>query len=240
MRTKTRDVYQSTLLSGITQVVHGYSTRVFGDGRLPENVEAISRRLTLGKRPMVRGQQTHGNEIAVADISSPHTVSDVDGLVTRDTGIVLEVHVADCVPVLLTDPEAGIVSAVHAGWKGTLSHIVRNAVTSMVDAGAMPRNIYASIGPHIGGCCYTVPDSRAAGFLSVFGDDARIAVKYTDEWHLDIGFANRLELLEAGVPADHIDAPVLCTSCQVDTFFSFRKDSKETFGEIIGVIGLTS
>ena len=239
MLISTNDVYQSTLLSGIPGLVHGYSTRSSGDAREAGNARAIVRRLTDKDMPLVRGQQIHGNAIAVVDASSPRSISGVDGLVSQSADILLEVHVADCVPVLLVDPEARIVSVVHAGWKGTVSHITRNALNRMIELGATPSRIRASIGPHIGRCCYTVPEDRAAEFLAAFGSDSNITVKEGNTWRLDLGSANRSELLQAGVTPDHIDSPVVCTSCQVDTFYSYRKDSSETFGEIIGVIGFT-
>jgi copper oxidase (laccase) domain-containing protein len=58
------------------------------------------------------------------------------------------------------------------------------------------------------------------------------------QWHLDIGYANYQLLLDSGIQKDHIDAPVMCTSCQVDTFNSFRKDPKSEFGVQLGVIAL--
>lgn len=235
----TNDVYQSTLLSSVPGLVHGYSTRSSGDARDAVNARAIVRRVTGTDKPLVRAQQIHGNGIAVVDASSPLSIAGVDGLVSQSADILLEVHVADCVPVLLVDPEARIVSVVHAGWKGTLSHITRNALNRMIELGAVLSRIRASIGPHIGRCCYTVPEDRATQFFAAFGSDPNIIAKDNDTWHLDVGSANRSELLQVGVTPDHIDSPVVCTSCQVDIFYSYRKDSSETFGEIIGVIGFT-
>ena len=108
----------------------------------------------------------------------------------------------------------------------------------MKKAGADEKNIFVSIGPHIGMCCYNVLPDRAEAFEKSFGTDEKIAAKIQGEWHLDIGYANLELLRKAGVPAKHIDAPVFCTSCQVDRFNSFRKDPKERFGVQLGVIAL--
>lgn len=234
------DVYQSSLLSGISGLFHGYSTRALGDARVEENAQTILRRLTDSHRTLVRAQQIHGNEVSFVDDATSHTVAGVDGLVTRNSDIALEVHVADCAPVLLIDPQARVICAVHAGWKGTLSHIVGNAITRMTEQGASSDHIYASVGPHIGGCCYTVPKERADRFLSEFGRDTPVVFKEADGWHLDIGLSNRMELLHSGIAPDHMDTPVVCTSCQVDTFYSYRKETKQTFGEMIGVIGFAA
>jgi len=231
--------YQSTLLSGLTGVVHGFSPRSLGDARIQANTEAFVRRVTGADTRVIGVRQVHGADVVMADAYSPRTIPGADGVITMLPNTVAEVHVADCVPLLLVDPIAKVAAAVHAGWRGTLSGIAGVAVGKMIDAGAASTHIYAAIGPHIGRCCYTVGQDRAEMFLAAFGADERNAMEASDGWRLDLGFINRQELIKAGIPPDHIDAPVTCTSCQVDKFFSYRKDTKETFGEIIGIIGYT-
>lgn len=231
--------YQSTLLSGLAGVVHGFSPRSLGDARIPAHTAEFVRRVTGNDTRVIGVRQIHGADVVVADASSPRTMPGADGVVTTLPHTVVEVHVADCVPLLLVDPIAKVSAAVHAGWRGTLSGIAGNAVRKMIGAGANGAQIYAVIGPHIGRCCYTVGQDRAEMFLTAFGDDQRNAVEASDGWRLDLGFINRTQLVSAGIPADHIDAPLMCTSCQIDKFFSYRKDTKETFGEIIGIIGCT-
>lgn len=231
------DIVSSSLLSELKGVVHGYSTKAFGDARNPEQAEAFIQSVTGRKTPYVKARQVHGANIVEVTNDSSLLIEDADGLVTAQKNLLLEVHVADCVPILFVDPEAHICAAVHAGWKGTRSHIVKNAVEQMVLLGADVTHIYASIGPHIGGCCYTVPVDRIAEFESAFGNDPRMCFESEGQWHLDLGYANRKELLNIGLLPDHIDAPIICTSCKSDIFFSYRKSTKETFGEIIGVIG---
>ena len=235
----TNGVGTSKLLSGLPDILHGFSDRTLGDGRIPANTDTFIARVMGEARPVVRGAQVHAASVAVVDASSPRTVPGVDAVVTSDPAIMLEVHVADCVPVLLADPQAKVIAAVHAGWKGTLAHVVTNTIDRMREKGATTENMYAAIGPHIGRCCYAIGSDRAEMFRNTFGNDPRIVSGSGDSWYLDIGFINRQQLLASGVLDTHIDAPVLCTACQVDRFFSFRKDTKETFGEIIGVIGLT-
>lgn len=232
-------VYQSMLFSGLPGVVHGFSSRSLGDARVPENEAEVVRRITGTDTRVIGARQVHGADVAIADSRSPRVIPDVDGVVTILPDTVVEVRVADCVPILLVDPIAKVAAAVHAGWRGTLAHIARHAVEKMIRAGATGENIYAAIGPHIGRCCYTVDVDRAEMFLTAFGADTQNAFLAPDGWRLDLGFINRTELIGAGVPAHHIDAPIMCTSCQVDTFFSYRKDTKDTFGEIIGIIGCT-
>jgi len=239
MMTQKNGIRYSSLLT-LPGVVHGYSTRALGDARIKTNTDTIVRNLTDRALPLLHAAQVHGNAVSIVDSATTGIVPLADGLVSSTDNILLEVHVADCVPMLFFDPVARVVAAVHAGWKGTLAHIATNTVARMTESGATPSNILVSIGPHIGLCCYTVPEDRAQQFLAAFHATPPVAGKENGEWHLDIGQANRFELLDAGIVPVHIDAPIVCTSCQIDAFYSFRKDSRETFGEIIGVIGLVS
>lgn len=210
---------QSTLLNKFTGVVHGYSSRSFGDMRNVQARTVFLKSLAIPADALLLCKQVHGTEIGAIG----------DGLVTRKKGEAIGVIVADCVPLLLADPKKKIVAVAHAGWRGTLGNIAKEAVLAM-DSDA--KDIFVSIGPHIGACCYTVPRARANSFSGkcTYFDGA--------DWHLDLGQANRMQLMEVGILREHIDAPVVCTSCQSDIFYSYRKDSKESFGEILAVISL--
>ncbi|MEK9143050.1 MAG: peptidoglycan editing factor PgeF [Patescibacteria group bacterium] len=215
--------FQSTLLSQLDGVIHGFSSRKAGDMRYEAgNRKRFTSALGLSASP-VFARQTHSNAVPG------------DGLVSNTFPVA--VISADCVPVLLVDPESKVYAAVHAGWKGTLGGIVGNAVGEMVLMGAEARRIYAFIGPHIGACCYSVPEERVKVFTEAFGRDEKMAFTVKGEWHMDIGWVNFRQLLEEGISQDHIDAPPTCTSCQNNEFFSYRKDTKETYGEIMAVIG---
>jgi YfiH family protein len=187
-------------------------------------------------------QQVHGSAVycvKAKDFGS--TIANNDGLVYKNHGgknaMILGVHTADCVPILAIDSKVNIIGTAHAGWKGTLGTIARELIIAMKKLGADVNNIYVSIGPHIGMCCYNIMDDRARVFQKQFGINEKITGRIQGEWHLDIGYANYQTLLESGVAGDHIDASVTCTSCQVKEFYSYRKDTKETFGEQIGFIG---
>ncbi|MBI4064954.1 peptidoglycan editing factor PgeF [Candidatus Gottesmanbacteria bacterium] len=180
-------------------------------------------------------QQMHGANVAIAtDKSSSYTTS-VDGLVTN-VPVALGVVTADCVPMLCVDPKTHVVAAVHAGWKGTIGKIAAAAVAQMKYLSAKPEDILVAIGPHIGMCCYDIPDDRAGSFAKELLFSHRVCHRFEDGWHLDIGFANYLQLIACGVLPEHIDAPITCTSCQNDKFFSYRKDTQETYGEMLAAI----
>ncbi len=238
MLTSIHGIYQSSLLTNRKGIFHGFSTRTYGDARVPQNASKILEVLEVPSITLASAQQVHGGKVARVGQSPLRVTPGVDALVTTAKGLALEVHVADCVPVIMVDPIAHVVAAIHAGWKGTRDGIVGAAVKEMEAYGAHVKRIVAVIGPHIGMCCYSVDEERAKLFQDIFHRDPNISSYWGDSWHIDLGYGNRKQLVDAGISADHIDSRVVCTSCQVDSFFSYRKDTKETFGEIIGVIGM--
>lgn len=231
-------IYTSALLSQL-KVVHGYSTRSFGDLRWNKNRQKFLTTLGVAYGNLVMGEQVHGIRIAHVDENEKgKIIPEVDGLISKNSGILLGVTFADCVPLLAVDPKAGVIGTAHAGWKGTLAGIARECIDHMKNAGSNVTDIRISIGPHIGMCCYNVYEDRARAFQKQFGINEKITSKVGSDWHLDIGMANYMALLDAGIPQTQIDVSEVCTACHVDSFNSFRRDTKESFGVQLGVIAL--
>lgn len=149
-----------------------------------------------------------------------------DALITNEPHVTLGIVTADCVPVLLYDPVAGVIAAIHAGWKGTASNITQKTLQKMVDTwGCNPQNIHAFIAPAIGVCCYEV------------GDDTALQCGCAGASHLDLKKINYDQLLSMNVSQDNITLSPLCTSCHNDDYFSYRADQGQT-GRIMAVISL--
>ncbi|MEV7423719.1 peptidoglycan editing factor PgeF [Streptomyces sp. NPDC091212] len=122
------------------------------------NRELAAKSLDLDPARVVWMNQVHGREVAVAE--GPWTGEDipaVDAVVTVRRGLALAVLTADCVPLLLADPAAGVVAAAHAGRPGLVAGIVPAAVEAMITLGARPERITALSGPAVCGRCYEVP-----------------------------------------------------------------------------------
>jgi YfiH family protein len=109
--------------------------------------------------PVRFGRQVHGTTALVLGPGSDRDAdtTEADALVTAERGVPVGVLVADCVPVLLADAEAGVVAAVHAGRRGLLAGVLARALDAMARLGARPARTRAAIGPAAGGCCYEVP-----------------------------------------------------------------------------------
>ena len=159
-----------------------------------------------------------------------------DGLISSEPGQVLAIGTADCYPVLLEDAGAGIVAAVHAGWRGTLGKIAALAVDKMLERGAKLERIQVAIGPGISGQNYEVSLELAQQFLES-GFPASVAVRSSgsQKAHLDLLEANKFVLREAGILEANLWASRRC-SLEPD-FFSYRRDGGKT-GRMWAVIGL--
>ena len=140
-----------------------YDSFNLGDhvGDAPEAVAAnrdrVARELSVPGDRLVWMAQVHGRGVTVVDGPWERPVPETDALVTTTPGLVLCVLVADCVPVLLTDPVAGVVAAVHAGREGVRQGVVPAALAAMRELGARTANVSALLGPAVCGACYEVP-----------------------------------------------------------------------------------
>lgn len=150
----------------------------------------------------------------------------VDGIVTDIPDALLTAFGGDCPPVYFIDPVRKAAGLVHAGWKGTLAKIPQVAIAQMsVKFGCDPSDIYAAIGPGVCKDCYEMGDEVYDAFAEQWSreDADRLLSRYPGgKYHLDLREANRLTLLRAGVPADHIAISNVCTMCNVDKFYSYR------------------
>jgi polyphenol oxidase len=229
-------IVRSALLAAFP---HGFTTRGGGTspapwdslnlggavGDDPARVEENWRRLAQVTRlGFGRVRQVHGARIV--RIEAPGApVEEADGVVSVRPGVAACVSVADCVPVLLADPQTGAVGAVHAGWRGTVARIAAEGVAALArSSGAPPDRLVAAIGPSIGPCCYQVSPELAARFHSELGP----VVRDGPTPHLDLWASNRRVLEAAGIPPERIEVMARCTACEQELFFSHRRDLGRT------------
>jgi YfiH family protein len=132
----------------------------------PDDVAAnrarLAAELAVPADRLVWMTQVHGTGVAIVSDADENPVADVDALVTATPGLVLCVLVADCVPVLLADPVAGVVAAVHAGREGVRRGVVPAALAAMTRLGARPGDVEALLGPAVCGLDYEVPAAMQA------------------------------------------------------------------------------
>jgi hypothetical protein len=184
---------------------------------------------------------------------------------TAESGILLTVRIADCLPVLLVDPKRRVVAAVHAGWRGALARVIEKAVGDMRRCfGSDPRQLLVALGPSIRVCCYevgqevveafhgqfaradeffrrrsghpeTTTDRHSTLFLSAFPPGH--APEQVPGAHLDLVAVALDQLTSAGVKHSNVLIANYCTACRTDLFFSYRKEGKRT-GRQMAVVGI--
>lgn len=174
--------------------------------------------------------QVHGCGVEVVGAEGPSQVRpEADALVSATPGTVLLVRAADCVPVLLGDPDAGVVGAAHAGRPGLAAGVVPATVAAMRELGAA--DITAWIGPHVCGQCYEVPEAMRDEVGAVV--PASVATTSWGTPSLDLGAGVRAQLEASGVHVVDVSA---CTRESPD-LFSYRRDGAAA-GRLAGLVRL--
>ncbi|MET7909549.1 peptidoglycan editing factor PgeF [Streptomyces avermitilis] len=196
------------------------------------NRELAAKSLGLDPVRVVWMNQVHGPDVAVVDEPwGAAPVAEVDAIVTRRRGLALAVLTADCTPVLLADPVAGVAAAAHAGRPGMIAGVVPAAVDAMVELGADPSRIVARTGPAVCGRCYEVPDAMRAEVAGV--EPAAYAETGWGTPAVDVSAGVHAQLERLGV-RDREQSPV-CTLESGD-HFSYRRD--RTTGRLAGYVWL--
>ena len=131
---------------------------------------------------------------------------------------------ADCVPALLCDADAGVIAAVHCGWRSSVGDILKNAVETMEKLGARRERICCALGPAIGRCCFETDDDVPDAVEKYLGGDAEgLFVRRADGKTLvDLRAANRRRLLQLGLREENVDVSEECTVCSHDKYWSHR------------------
>lgn len=204
--------------------------------RVLDNRFRVSQR--LGK-PIRFATQVHANAVITPKSLIPAneiSVGEADAMVTNSLEFGLGVLVADCVPILLADPEAGLVAVAHAGRAGLQNGVIANVIEQLRLAGASAAHLRAAVGPSICAHCYEVPDQMAQDFEKA--TQIAPAESFWGTPSLDLRAAADAQLRQNGV--GNVAHVPHCTY-ERDEYFSHRRASKngETTGRFAGVIGLT-
>lgn len=207
-----------------------------------ENRARAARAAGVSLDRMVCAEQVHGGRVHVVTAgdagrgagSLADAIAGADALVTDAPGLLLTLFFADCVPILLADPERRAVGAAHAGWRGLAAGVIGNTVAAMAGAfNSRPRNLLAAIGPGIGPCCYEVGEEVARHFDAAHRRPAGLAGRP----RLDLPGAAAGVLVAAGLDPARIERCGACTSCETERFFSHRAAGGRT-GRMAAVIAL--
>lgn len=245
-------------------VKHGFTTRIGGVSPKPfntlnlglntkdekenimKNFQSISDAFNIPLDKMVLSDQVHATTIRIVTekdsgkgLSKPLDYKEIDGLLTNVRGLMLLTFYADCVPLFFLDKVKNVAGVAHAGWKGTIARIGEKMIDTMKKAyGSNSEDILVGIGPSIGSCCYTVKKDVYDKFNDSLPFAEEVLMKEsTETWRLDLWNANKKILEENGILSRNITICGLCTGCNNNEFFSYRKENGRT-GRMAALIQL--
>jgi len=204
-----------------------------------QHCQLFLEKLNINSKELFLVKQVHGDRVFV--LNDPQKSVDqveqeeADALVTHLTEKPIGVLTADCVPVILYDPEKHVVGVIHAGRKGTQKRIVSKTISILSNSyGSLPKDVIMALGPAIGDCCYEVDDPCIVPFREHFqGWKEFVTGNSQNRFMLDLLKANEADGMAAGVAKENIHRSGECTSCNNDRWFSYRKEG--TTGRIVSL-----
>ncbi len=242
------EYFQFSHLSAFSEITHGLFTRKGGVSNncynglnIGSNVgdahESVisNRKLVLavaGGNRLINVHQVHGKRtVRYQEGDEPkNPFAEADAIVTDQKGVVLLVQTADCQSILLYDPVKKVVGGIHSGWKGSIQNIIGNTIDVMVkNYGSAPGDIIAGIGPSLCPCC--------SEFINYRMEIPKAFWKYKDDNnHFDFWQLSEDQLHQKGLQRINIQKSHLCTRCNQDLFFSYRRD--KVTGRMANIIGI--
>lgn len=232
-------IFYSTLIND-DKFFSGFGTRHLGDGRKAENIFNFFQSNWPNFKTIVIPEQIHSTNVTVFSpnlMDNIERVTETDGVITKEKNSALTVITADCSPLIFVEKKQGIIGISHQGWRGSIKRLGQKMVKKIIELGGKKENIFVAIGPSIGQCCYNIEDDRYYQFIEEFNGFAdKIFCRRQGKLLLNLSLLNYLQLRELGLPDKNIDHFPFCTSCDKKRFFSFRRNKKEDYGEMISFV----
>jgi YfiH family protein len=200
-------------------------------GRAARTVGLVPERVYVAAQLHDRGViLLHGSEnpSAVARTAA-------DAIVSSALGIGCAVRTADCVPILLADPETGRVAAVHAGWRGVVRRVIASATDRMLELGSRRAALLAAFGPHIGPEAFEVGSDVAQQLAQASAAASAVVPGSSGKAFVSLAAVVRAQLCEAGLAEENIEQVPGCTYRDASQFFSYRRDGQRS-GRMLAVI----
>ncbi len=219
---------------------HGNMSLYYGDtNQALDNRRCFLSSLGIDYRDLVCARQVHASRVRYIEEKDKGSganayggsLGDTDGFITDKKNIPLAVFTADCLSVFIYDPKTPSVGLLHCGWRSSKENIIAKAISLIRDKfGVDPKELYAGFGSSIRGCCYEVSEDFRDYFTH--GLTERKGKTY-----LDLAVVNTAQLLEAGLDEKNIFPPQVCTFCNNEEFYSYRREGLSC-GRMMSVIML--
>lgn len=234
------DPWEHCLTARLTTRTGGYSPPPMATLNLGQNSDdchyehnrnLVASALGFPQASWAVGNQVHGVRIATLSGDEKPPYNSCDAILIDRYSYITGVLLADCHPILIYDPVRHIAGIAHAGWRGTLAGIAGILVEKMVIHGSNRTDLTAVSGPGIDSCCYTVGKEVASMFRDKFGDEGKFLRPGEEDssvWNLSLEKVNAHVLQESGIPGNQIHRSRLCTACNNNDFFSYRRENGNT------------
>jgi len=247
--------FETPEIARIKWVRHGFMTRQGGlspppyeslnvgntHGYLSEDVtknrDLIATAFGFDRNRLVMLRQVHQDRILVLKepFHTPPSSLEYDAMVTNLPSLFLGIRTADCLPILIADRSKKVIAAIHAGRSGTALHITSKVLKAMRDEfGCSRGDLLIAMGPSIGPCCYEIDQQVFQSEWKPFSASAG-----EGKWMVDLTRINNHQMEKEGIARDQIVRVDLCTRCNSDLFFSYRKEGRRSTGRQLSFIGIT-
>ncbi|MDD5729719.1 MAG: peptidoglycan editing factor PgeF [Candidatus Omnitrophica bacterium] len=236
------EVLSRGIVFGSSRKSHGNMSLCYGPAQdSVKNRRVFLSELGIDYRALVCAKQVHSDKIRyVTPFDSGKgalvydtAIEDTDALITDHPGLPLSIFSADCLVVFLFDPVKRALGLVHAGWRGTKQNIAAKTVGAMQERFSVdPRHLHAMLSPAIRSCCYEV-GKEIRDFFPEY------VIEREGRLYLDLAKANKNTLLASGIKEENIFDSMVCTACNNDEFYSYRKE-KDSSGRMMSVAMLIS
>ncbi len=171
------------------------------------------------------------NVVWVSEKNAGGVIQDVDGLITKDLGVVLTVTVADCYPIYFFDPKQNIIGLIHSGWRGSVSNLIGHTIKTI---GGNPGNLLVGVGPGIGPCHFEIQNNTLGNFKEFPGG----IIYKENKIFVDLPKIIQTQLTNAGVKPENTEFIEECTYCNEVKYFSYRRDHPATIQAMMAYISL--
>lgn len=201
-----------------------------------KNRNTFLEKLSIDPQQVVSALLEHDNNVEiVTKENGGQFIPKADGLITSEKGVYLSITVADCLPIVIFHPGKQILCLLHAGWRGLDNKIINKALTTLQNTYNIDTTeLLVGIGPAIGPCHYEVNKDVAEKFSHY----SNIVIERDSKIFLDLKKVAQNQLTDLGVQSSNIETSDVCTYCQSDTYFSFRKDQTDPVQAMMVVVGI--
>jgi YfiH family protein len=199
-----------------------------------KNKKLVSAAFDFDPRHLILLDQMQQDKILLLKepIIKPSSPLEYDALITNSPNTFLGILTADCLPIFVVDPKKRVIAAIHAGRQGTALHITAKVLKEMEEEfGCSVRDLLISIGPSIGSCCYEIDEKVFHPEWEPFSIS-----RGTGKWVVDLAQINISQMKKEGIKEEQIFWINLCTYCNNDLFFSYRREGRT--GRQLSFVGI--